>query len=320
MPPRIPLPTTYRRSDGFVSFVLSVLLHGGIVLMLAYGWFLFQRPPIEQSLAIEATAIDARSVSGLLRSIPRPEPPPPAPVEPPPEPQGPPQPTPEEIAQREQAAKEQAEREAQQKAEEEHQRQVAQQKAAEEQAAREKQAVEERKAEEARLAQQKADEERKAKEAAEAQKKAEAEKQRLAELKRQQEEQQRKQDEQAKAEREAELKRSLAQDEQESREAEARTSSQLAAWTASIRNKIERAWIRPPSAHPGLHCELHVTQESGGVVSRVTMGDCNGDQAVRESIQQAVYRVSPLPAPPDPSLFNQGRTLIIDFSPRDPQQ
>jgi hypothetical protein len=126
-------------------------------------------------------------------------------------------------------------------------------------------------------------------------------------------EQKRQQGEQEKAERGAELKGNLERDKEESREAEARTSSQLAAWTASIRNRIERAWIRPPSAHPGLHCELHVTQETGGVVSRVTIGDCNGDQAVRESIQQAVYRVSPLPAPPDPALFD--RNLTINFNP-----
>jgi colicin import membrane protein len=60
---------------------------------------------------------------------------------------------------------------------------------------------------------------------------------------------------------------------------------------------------------------LHVTQVPGGEVTQVTIGECNGDQAVRESIETAVYRASPLPAPPDPSLFD--RQLTINFNPED---
>jgi colicin import membrane protein len=48
-------------------------------------------------------------------------------------------------------------------------------------------------------------------------------------------------------------------------------------------------------------------------VTEVSVGKCTGDQAVRESIEVAVYRASPLPAPPDPALFD--RHLIINFAP-----
>jgi colicin import membrane protein len=48
-------------------------------------------------------------------------------------------------------------------------------------------------------------------------------------------------------------------------------------------------------------------------VTNVRIGNCNGDQAVRESIEAAVYRASPLPPPPDPSLFE--RSLEITFKP-----
>ena len=58
-----------------------------------------------------------------------------------------------------------------------------------------------------------------------------------------------------------------------------------------------------------------VTQEPGGTVTQVKVGECNGDQAVRQSIEQAVYRASPLPPPPDPSLFE--RELTIHFTPVD---
>jgi colicin import membrane protein len=60
-------------------------------------------------------------------------------------------------------------------------------------------------------------------------------------------------------------------------------------------------------------CELNVTQVPGGAVTNVRIGACNGDQAVRESIEAAVYRASPLPPPPDPTLFE--RNLIITFRP-----
>ena len=38
---------------------------------------------------------------------------------------------------------------------------------------------------------------------------------------------------------------------------------------------------------------LYVTQVPGGEVTQVRIGQCNGDQAVRESIEAAVYRASP---------------------------
>jgi colicin import membrane protein len=56
-----------------------------------------------------------------------------------------------------------------------------------------------------------------------------------------------------------------------------------------------------------------VTQATGGTVIDVKLGTCNGDQAVRESIANAVYRASPLPAPRDPRAFE--RRLQIVFKP-----
>jgi len=76
---------------------------------------------------------------------------------------------------------------------------------------------------------------------------------------------------------------------------------------------IERNWNRPPSARAGLECTLHVSQAPGGTVIDVRVGDCNGDQAVRESITNAVFRASPLPPPPDARAFE--RRLEIVFKP-----
>jgi colicin import membrane protein len=56
-----------------------------------------------------------------------------------------------------------------------------------------------------------------------------------------------------------------------------------------------------------------VTQIPGGTVAAVRMGACNGDEAVRRSIEAAVLRASPLPLPADPRLFE--RNLRFSFKP-----
>ena len=95
----------------------------------------------------------------------------------------------------------------------------------------------------------------------------------------------------------------------------ARSGPAMASWQQQIRARIERAWIRPPSARPGIECTLDVTQVPGGEIVDVKIGACNGDQAVRQSIEQAAYRASPLPPPPDPALFE--RKLELTFKPSD---
>jgi colicin import membrane protein len=268
-----------RVSDRWVSIALSVLLHAALLAALLYGWLVFRRPPRPApTLAIEARVVDARSMRGALQPPPQPQPVPPPPAEP----VGPPQPTPEELAQREQ--------------ERQQQETAAAEKAAAE-AAAEKAAAEAPVAEAARReAEQRAEAERKAREAAEAQKRAE--------------EQQRQADAKDQAQREEDLQRDLAAEEQAKK---ARAGPALASWQSQIAAKINRAWLRPPTARAGIECMLNVTQVPGGEVTEVSIGACNGDQAVRESIEAAVYRASPLPPPPDPALFD--RHLRIDFKP-----
>jgi colicin import membrane protein len=110
------------------------------------------------------------------------------------------------------------------------------------------------------------------------------------------------------AAREADLDRRLAE---EARRASAQSSGQTDRYAAEIAARIERAWNRPPTAKPGLRCTVQVTQVPGGVVTAAQVGECNGDEAVRQSIVSAVLRASPLPAPPDPSLFERKLTLVF---------
>jgi len=262
-----------RPSDRWVSITLSVLLHAAVVGVLAYGWWTYKHRP---KPAPPALAIEATVVDSSTLPAKPPEPEPQPEPEPEPPPAEPPEPTPEEIARQEQEAEQRRiydEKLAEQRAQEAEQQRVE---------------VEKRAAEERRFAEVKRKEE--AKRAADAKRKAEEARQQ--------------------AQREAELRRQL---EAEDRVRSAQASGLQASWVALIRARIERAWIRPPSARPGLDCTVFVTQVPGGEVVNVRVGACNGDRAVRDSIEAAVYRASPLPPPPDPALFE--RNLELTFRP-----
>ena len=112
------------------------------------------------------------------------------------------------------------------------------------------------------------------------------------------------------AEREAEMRRQM---EAEEEVAAVARSGVMDDYRRLLVQTIERSWNRPPSARAGLECTLYVSQAPGGTVIDVKLGACNGDQAVRESITNAVYRASPLPAPSDPRAFE--RRLEIVFKP-----
>jgi colicin import membrane protein len=291
--------------DRWVSIGMSVVLHGSLIALLALGWWHFHETPPPPSVPINATVVDARTLKGVgTASTPSPQQKAPPQTQPPPPPtpaEGPPPPTPDEVAMREQAAREEAEHQEQaEKAEEARQ---AQRKAAE--AAAAEQAEEAQKAEEAQAAAE-------AKKVAEAKKAAAklAAKKKL-EAARKLAEEQKLAAQQAAAERAArvaDLQQSLQEDERATA-----ASGALASWQSEITSRIQNAWNRPPTAQPGIKCVLNVGLVQGGSVTSVSIGDCNGDDAVRQSIQTAVYNASPLPPPPDGIPFPH--QLIITFQP-----
>jgi len=81
----------------------------------------------------------------------------------------------------------------------------------------------------------------------------------------------------------------------------------------AIMQQLQRNWIEPATAIPGIECTVHVRQLPSGEVVNVSIGTCNGDDTVRRSIEAAVYKASPLPLPSNPSLFD--RNLTITFAP-----
>jgi hypothetical protein len=90
-------------------------------------------------------------------------------------------------------------------------------------------------------------------------------------------------------------------------------SGALAVYMAQIRQKIERNWSAPASANAELECSVRVRQIPGGEVIGVTILSCNGDEAVRRSVEAAVHRSSPLPEPSDPSLFDRNILLNLNI-------
>lgn len=169
-------------------------------------------------------------------------------------------------------------------------------------------------AEEKARAERKAEEAAAARRAAEKQRAAEEEKRRAAEEEKRRAaaaaDAQRKAAAHERAARESDLDKQLAAEEHR---LGAENAGLLGRYISELQARIERAWNRPPTARTGLHCTVFVTQVPGGTVTDVRLGDCNGDAAVQQSITLAVFRASPLPAPPDPSLFE--RNLRLVFAP-----
>jgi len=99
---------------------------------------------------------------------------------------------------------------------------------------------------------------------------------------------------------------------EESNRPDAMAANAEAAYIFAIQQRINRTWVRPPSFTVGMKCVLNVRQLPGGEVVSVTLGSCDGDEAVKRSIEAAVFRASPLPTPADPSVFDRNLRLIFE--------
>ena len=85
-------------------------------------------------------------------------------------------------------------------------------------------------------------------------------------------------------------------------------------YIAAIRDKVERVWTNPGKRGQDLQCSVLVSQIPGGEVVDVRVSECNGDSVFQRSVEQAVRKASPLPAAPDPELFE--RQLQFVFKPK----
>jgi len=175
-----------------------------------------------------------------------------------------------------------------------------QQEKAEEQAKEQERIEAEQKAKADAQAKQKAELEAKSKADKEAQAKSAAEKKRQTQEKRDRDQ------------READLRARL---EDEETRSSAGFQSLKASYVRAIQLHVEQRWYEPPGVAQGLSCTIYVTQIPGGEVVGMRFGNCNGGAAVRQSIENAVRNASPLPAPPEPALFEREVELV--FTPKE---
>ena len=153
--------------------------------------------------------------------------------------------------------------------------------------------------------QEEADRQRKIREEEQRKKDEEAQKERdrvEAERKRQEDiQRQREENERIRLELEAEMRADEIEDEE--RRLAASNSPAMDAYKFAIAQRIRRSWSVPASADEDTLCTVRVRQIAGGEITGVTILSCNGDDAVKRSVEAAVHKASPLPEPSNPDLF-----------------
>jgi len=89
-------------------------------------------------------------------------------------------------------------------------------------------------------------------------------------------------------------------------------SSALAGrYLGQIDARIERAWLKPrtPLDSDAFRCEVRVEQDAAGNVLEIELEQCGNDGRWQQSLVSAIQSASPLPAPPDPSVFRKSLRL-----------
>jgi colicin import membrane protein len=271
------------------AVVLAILVHviAVAVLVINMEWFEPTPQPVRQSAPVQATAVNKQAIENELAR-----------------------------QQAEEKRKLEEEKKRQQKIEQEKKRlaeleskRMAEEKRQKEEAIKKKKAEEKRKKE---LALKKKKEEEARKKAAEEkkiaeQKKREAEKKRLEEKKRKEELARKKKLEEERKKKLAEQKRleqeRLARAREQKRREEAllqaledeARQAKIEQYVALIREDVQNNWYIPATARAGMECVLLIRLFPSGEVQSVQVTQTSGDPVFDKSVEDAVYRASPLP-------------------------
>lgn len=102
----------------------------------------------------------------------------------------------------------------------------------------------------------------------------------------------------------------------ESSEAELIARTRLVGiYESQIRARIQRAWDLPESADPqqSFSCRALIWQHRDGRVSGVELPyeRCEGSAELRQSVVNAIFAASPLPAPPHPGVFVDSFSIVL---------
>ncbi|MGQ0697663.1 MAG: cell envelope integrity protein TolA [Panacagrimonas sp.] len=164
----------------------------------------------------------------------------------------------------------------------------------------------------AEIQRKKEEDDRKKKEEQDAKRKAEEEeKKRIQEEKRKAEEERKRKEEERKRLQE-EFERSL-NEETEARAEAARIGEVQRRWQDILNDHIGSRWLRPPGLPPGLRCTVQIDILPNGEVISVKIVRSSGNPSFDASVENAVYKASPMPLPEDPKAFE--RSLQPTFTP-----
>jgi len=86
-------------------------------------------------------------------------------------------------------------------------------------------------------------------------------------------------------------------------------------YKAMIHNRIKRFVVVPPDLKGNPEAEFTVVLLPDGEVLKATLVKSSGYPAYDAAVERAILRASPLPLPPDASLFDEFRTLDLHFRP-----
>jgi len=82
--------------------------------------------------------------------------------------------------------------------------------------------------------------------------------------------------------------------------------SLLGRYQVAIQQSVQRNWLRPETAQPGIRCSIDIVQIPGGeVISVSVVNPCNADELTRRSIEAAVMKAQPLPYEGFQSVFQR---------------
>jgi colicin import membrane protein len=152
--------------------------------------------------------------------------------------------------------------------------------------------------------------------------KVDLEKKQLVEEQRKKVEAEKKRKEEEEAKRkvgEEKLKQAMAAEEARLREEESRLNAQRRAgmvnqYLAGITRKVQGNWLRLPGMPQDFSCKVWLKQIPSGEIIDVRIIESSGNIMLDRSVEAAVWKSSPLPAPPSPDIFD--REVIITFVPR----
>jgi len=84
-------------------------------------------------------------------------------------------------------------------------------------------------------------------------------------------------------------------------------------YSSALYRRVYGEWVKPFHAKTGWNCSLEIHQDRNGRVKNIKEINCNpNNRDLKNSVQKAVMRASPLPLPKDPRLFD--KTVIFKFS------